>query len=41
MIAMVPNTIEAAKMCTTSSAGKAQVDSAIHTEIDDYPSVST
>ncbi len=41
MIAVVRNTIEAAKICTTSSAGKARVDFAIHTEIDDYPSVST
>jgi hypothetical protein len=32
MMAMVPNTIDMAKMCTTSSAGKAQVDSAIHSD---------
>src|SRR5271169_958559 len=38
MMAMVPNTIEMAKMCTTSSAGNAQVDSAIHNDTGDSPS---
>ena len=38
MMAMVPNTIDMAKMCTTSSAGKAQVDSAIHSDTGELPS---